>query len=175
MEANNMTTQGFDVPRGRDRAEVSPCERTAPPRHWRSEPVALEVLAEAAGVQPMAKPLLDELSGFYMKSPESIYIVVNSKHSSSRRRFTVAHELAHAAHRIADNRPELCTNAFTFCQRNKSVEDICDKVAAEILMPADPVLLEVMQAGKTDSYALARQFDVSLTAMRARLRGLGLL
>ena len=106
-------------------------------------------------------------------------ISANSNHSKQRRRFTIAHELAHVAHHTAAARKDL--SFVTAAELLRSIdadvpkERLCNRIAAEILMPADLLLRSVFSAGKVDSYALAREYDVSLTAVRVRLRGLGLL
>lgn len=106
-------------------------------------------------------------------------IFVNAGDRRTRRRFSAAHELAHAAHFAVGARPELCRNGAEMTPgelESDPREKLCDRIAAEVLMPADLVLRSIFAAGgAVRPYSLAKQFDVSLTAMRARLSGLGLL
>ncbi len=97
-------------------------------------------------------------------------IFINAADPYTRQRFTVAHEIAHyLLHRdkigsgLSDNgmyRSENVTSQEEFAANNK---------AAELLMPRSLVLKYLDQGSSTYS-GMARMFDVSIPAMKARLK-----
>jgi Zn-dependent peptidase ImmA (M78 family) len=104
-------------------------------------------------------------------------IVVNSKHSSTRKRFTIAHELGHY---FIQNKPSHC-----FAHRdagNYSLEErYANNFASTLLMPEDEIIREVGNFKKTkigeqpDSELInyiANEFDVSQSAAAIRLKKL---
>jgi hypothetical protein len=89
------------------------------------------------------------------------FVVVCSKHlSSSRRRFTIAHELSHAI--IEKSGPN--------CPRvGPELERICDILATELLMPRSAFLERTHQGISIDQiFELARAFGTSLAATAIR-------
>jgi Zn-dependent peptidase ImmA (M78 family) len=62
-----------------------------------SAPVEVEKIAKYLGVRVQYEPTDDDLSGFLLRdlSRNKAIIGVNDKHSETRKRFTVAHELGH--------------------------------------------------------------------------------
>jgi len=145
----------------------------------RLQPTALETLAAAGGANVVFCNFHPSICGLLMHIQKWCCIGLNASIQFSRLRFTFAHELAHLSQFIVfPNRTHLTVEEFLSRKGKHSrdaTEKLCDKIAAEVLMPADLILLEVFQAGRVNSYTLARRFRVSLTAMRVRLRGLGLL
>lgn len=144
----------------------------------RLQPVLSEALAAAGEIEVIKKDLNRQLYGMCFSNQERTVIILNTKCKSAKQNFTFAHELAHASQSIFCGRGYNWDDIDTLDFDSKSYkakERLCNKIAAEILMPADLVLLEVFQAGRVNSYALASRFNVSLTSMRARLRNLGLL
>jgi hypothetical protein len=87
-----------------------------------------------------------------------------------RLRFTIAHEighfLLHGEHAIAERGG--ATNLATARHEREA-----DQFAAELLMPAELVRQAVLEDG-LDVERLADRFEVSVAAMRQRLRRLGL-
>ena len=98
-------------------------------------------------------------------------IAVRKGDSSTRRRFTLAHEFKHIIdHPHIDTLyPDLNVSATT----GKRVEAICDYFAACLLMPALWVQRE-WERGVHDAAVLARIFKVSPAAMKIRLAYLNL-
>jgi Zn-dependent peptidase ImmA (M78 family) len=96
-------------------------------------------------------------------------IGVNAKESHQRKRFTVAHEIAHfLLHRdkIGD---ELSDDSFYRSKLLTSKEEHqANRLAAEILMPFH-LIQQLQLEGINDIDELARRFEVSSTAMKIRL------
>ena len=97
-------------------------------------------------------------------------IVLGGCTDERRRRFTIAHEIGHFVLHPERLRPERGggVNAAWQAQEREA-----DQFAAELLMPEDLVRQAVVEQG-ADASRLADRFDVSLAAMRTRLRHLGL-
>ena len=145
----------------------------------RRAPVALRSIAKAAdirfrGCQLGNKGDAEPADGFLFATNKRFYIIYEASASRQRTRFTIAHELAHALRIVTGN----ATNARGAQRslKHTAVERQCDKIAAEILMPADLLAGAILRdEGCVNTFKLANEFDVSLTAMRIRLKGLGLL
>lgn len=95
-------------------------------------------------------------------------IYVNASHPVTRRRFTIAHECAHAM-----LHPELIGDGIVDdglyrSGLSNSVEAQANRMAADILMPRSR-LNELIQQGTTDVHSLAESFWVSEQAMAIRL------
>jgi hypothetical protein len=99
-------------------------------------------------------------SGELRRRGAGFEIVCASDLSSARRRFTVAHELAHIA--IIQTGSRAPTSG-------KEVERLCDLIAVELLMPLRLFEPSVPASlGVSDIFALARQFQASLRATAQR-------
>jgi len=97
-------------------------------------------------------------------------IVLGGCKDERRRRFTIAHEIGHFVLHPERSRPERGGGVNAAWQ---SQEREADQFAAELLMPESLVRQAVVEQG-ADAFRLADRFDVSLAAMRVRLRRLGL-
>jgi hypothetical protein len=89
------------------------------------------------------------------------FIIVCSKHlSPNRRRFTIAHELAHAIFELSGPK----------CPRSgRELERLCDMIAAELLMPWRAFKARAGDVpGPDQILQLARVFQTSLTATAIR-------
>lgn len=170
-------------PREETTAPASNCSEAISVYHRSRKPIPLEDLAAAAGIRLEERVYHPCVHGFYAEIPVGTgsrmkFIVVNAAKKRRHRAFVFGHELAHAAHHAAGNRPDLCQGdglATRGIGRNLPGEQLCDRLAAELLMPADLVVRSVFGAGRVRPYALAREFDVTIATARTRLRGLGLL
>ena len=119
----------------------------------------------------------DDLSGLLRKAPndpESFYIYVNGDHHLNRRRFTIAHEIAHfVLHRdLIGN--GISDDALYRSGLSNAVEAQANRLAADILMPwhlLDPYIekLTAIEKGVVVIKVLANAFDVSLSAMSIRM------
>jgi Zn-dependent peptidase ImmA (M78 family) len=135
-------------------------------------PVQTVTLARDLGLRVFKVPNWDdELSGMIKKNPENeggFDIFVNADHPRKRRRFTIAHEIAHAVlhpHLIGDG---VADDALYRSGLSNAVEAQANRLAADILMPRDR-LSELLSSGITSIATLASKFDVSEQAMSIRL------
>ena len=155
-------------------------------------PVKMKPLLEKLGIELVAEDLDKELSGVLIKEDQQILIAVNSNHSPTRQRFTIAHEighfvLAHPGEMFVDK--TLRQRAVVVRRDGRSSEgtDIdeveANRFAAELLMPRDFVEEEVrkrLERKPTPSRKalvgeLAKFFEASPQAMEYRLVNLGFL
>jgi Zn-dependent peptidase ImmA (M78 family) len=143
-------------------------------KHQRRPPVLLEPIARDLGLRVYKVPgWPDNISGWiYRASPEvagesGYAIEVNALHSPARRRFTIAHEIAHFIlhpHLIGDG---ITDDAMYRSGLPSAVETQANRLAAQILMPDR--LLSMEQGRSRTSEDLARIFNVSELAMKIRL------
>lgn len=120
------------------------------------------------GIWTAATDLPDSLSGFFVNHPTvGVAILVNARHWPVRRRFSYAHEYAHA---LFDRHAPVTTTR----QENASelVEKRANAFAAAFLLPADGVAGELAQLDKGRPSRLAEIiFDVANNAaMEAEIR-----
>jgi len=112
-----------------------------------------------------------DLSGMIKKSADTdsgLAIYVNANHPVRRRRFTIAHECAHAmlhSELIGDG---VVDDALYRSGLSSAVEAQANRLAADILMPRHR-LNELIQDGTTNLTELAQKFWVSEQAMAIRL------
>ena len=123
-------------------------------------PVPIDDLARALGFQVVLLFTAgDEFSG--LVSPRQKLIGINGHHHRHRRRFSLAHEIAHI---LLKHPPESHCTPGEIASYNIEA-DLC---ASEILIPGD--LLSPLLATTRNIIALSRMFDVSDEAMMRRLR-----
>ncbi len=149
----------------------------------------LSGLASELGVLIVEKELPLDCSGFVAKvekekSASGFMIVVNSNHSSERKRFTVAHELGHfvlhtksqhSNHRNGSNVVKFETRYRTKEFELGTIEREefeANQFAASLLMPAN--LVRASYRESDSAIYLSQRFKVSRGAMRKRLSDLGL-
>ncbi len=58
-------------------------------------PVNVNEIARHLGLEILVEDLDEDISGLLITSPKERSICVNKKHSRTRQRFTIAHELGH--------------------------------------------------------------------------------
>jgi len=131
-------------------------------------PVSVEDISARIGFRiiPLAG-MEDAFSGIV--SMRDALIGVNARHSYYRQRFTIAHELGHI---LLGHPPECRCTAEEVRMFNRRA----DQCAAEMLMPEE--FLMPLLSGDASPLRLARQFEVSESAMKRRLsylRGIGVL
>lgn len=138
--------------------------------------VPIDRIARTAGLQIRLGDL-GEISGMLVRRENGAVVGVNSKHSPGRRRFTIAHELAH--YLLHEGLLSHVDRDFRVNYRNEessmatNVEEIeANYFAASILMPSDFLdAVEAEDAVANDDRVkqLAKLFDVSQHAMSLRL------
>lgn len=135
-------------------------------------PVQMVALAGDLGIDVYTVPNWPaDLSGMIARTddtPSGFTIYVNQSHPETRRRFTLAHECAHAI-----LHPDLIGDGITDDALYRSglssrVEAQANRLAADILMPRNR-LDELIELGITSVAELARRFNVSEQAMAIRL------
>lgn len=151
-----------------------------------SAPVPLERLAERCRAAIRFEPFDGDLSGMVHCLPGGGGVIgVNSEHSKTRQRFTIAHELGHLLlhsdeeFHIDEKRP-LARRDEVSSQATDAREIEANQFAAELLMPEARVResLEVFAEGDEDISVedaigeLARIYRVSQLAMTHRLTNL---
>lgn len=129
-------------------------------------------IANALGIKVYRVPNWPgDLSGMVRRNDDAVGgfdIFVNANHPEVRRRFTIAHEIAHVIlhpHLIGDG---ITDDALLRSGLSNSVEAQANRLAADILMPRDK-LNECIQGGMTSVPILARHFQVSEQSMAIRL------
>lgn len=136
-------------------------------------PLDVERLAEALGLQVGYMPMDDGLSGILEKTSGGWRILINSFHHPLRRRFTIAHEIAHyLLHRKQKDRFE----DLLFARRtsmNDRIEREADKFAAELLMP-ESEFLRLVNGGVRKLSDLSDKFGASIAAVKFRADQIGL-
>ena len=141
-------------------------------KHQGSAPVNLIPLAEDLGIDVFRAARWDpNISGFIRRNAfdlDRFEIFVNGRHPYVRRRFTIAHEIAHAvlhSDRIGDGITE---DGLLRSGLPEPIEWQANRMAADILMPwhlLDPVIAE----GELEIEEIARMFEVSQQAVAIRL------
>lgn len=136
-------------------------------------PVPVIALAGKLGIRVYNAPWPDNISGRIQKDEQrggssGFAIFVNKAHPETRRRFTIAHEIAHYVlheHAIGDG---VFDDALYRSGLTNAIEVEANKLAADILMPWRLLNLQVQELGY-DVDALAKKFKVSPQAMSIRL------
>jgi hypothetical protein len=146
-------------------------------RHQQEPPVNVVPIARDLGLEVYrAHGWPEDQSGVIIKdngTPSGYAIFVNAIHPEVRRRFTIAHEIAHfILHRdlIGDG---IQDDTLYRSGLSNRVEAQANKLAADILMPRH-LIEAVVSAGRVaadDVAGLARIFNVSRGAMSIRLLG----
>jgi Zn-dependent peptidase ImmA (M78 family) len=142
--------------------------------HQQAAPVQTIDIAEALGIKVYKVDNWPEnLSAMIRKDEdrggESGYaIYVNGKHPRVRRRFSIAHEIAHfALHKslIGDG---ITDDALYRSNMSNAVEAQANRMAADILMPWH-LIRQATDAGINTVETLAKHFDVSKSTMSIQL------
>lgn len=142
--------------------------------YQKTAPVDVFNLARAMGIQVKRSPHLgDDIAGLIRKDRSGSYrIVTNASHPIVRRRFTVAHEIAHfVLHRdlIGDG---IKDDVLYRSGLGGALEVQANSYAANILMPWH-LIMEIVEKLPEDSTnlieELAEKLRVSKTAMSIRL------
>ncbi len=136
-------------------------------------PVNVVGIAERLGVNvwednlphPISgKLFIDKLNG----GSSGFSIVVNKSESNPRKRFTIAHEIAHFILHRGDLNDGIVEDALFRGALSSKKETEANQLAADILMPF-PLIQKLMSQGKRTLSELGEALDVSKHAMAIRL------
>jgi len=136
-------------------------------------PVDLEGLAAKLGLAVEYAELPSGLSAQLRREGPVYVIRINRRHTAPRQRFTLAHMIAHyLLHRdlIGEGIED---DALYRSGLGPAFESEANRLAAELLMPAE-LVRRLHRSGLRSAEALAAAFQVSEEAMRIRLEQLGL-
>eukprot|EP01035_Chromulina_nebulosa_P023108 gene23108-29941_t len=142
-------------------------------RHQTTSPIQIIPIAEELGLSVYKiEDWPNDLSGKLQKDTDSksgFSIYVNANHPDERRRFTIAHEIAHfILHRHLIEGDVLVDDALYRSGLSNAVEAAANKMAADILMPWR-LIDSSINSGINTVPDLAKQFKVSNSAMSIRL------
>jgi Zn-dependent peptidase ImmA (M78 family) len=141
----------------------------------RKAPVDLDGMAQAFGVQVLFDDdMPSDISGKIERLGKSFQITINGRHAPRRRRFTLAHELAHfILHRDLIESGVVDNAMYRSATLSDDIERQANRFAADLLMPA--ALVQAAWRDGVRSYVeMASRFDVSEEAARIRMRDLRL-
>ena len=144
---------------------------------WHQRPLPIDPIqiAEQLGIKVFTAGLEPNISGMLIKEPgKDPEIYINSSDSTSRRRFTCAHELGHYVKRVATGTAEWATIDYRGPLTSEGTdpdEIYANQFASSLLMPRKEVERLHKELGVA---ALAYEFGVSEEAMNFRLVNLKL-
>lgn len=126
---------------------------------------SLELLAQRLGVNEIIEENLPFEGGLFQMGDGRLVIKLNVHSPLSRKRFTLAHEIAHLL--LGTIPARRSTN-----KSDPELERACDSIAAELLMPAEDAISLVRSFGVPSPQnlrAIASKFEVSLHAAAIRI------
>ncbi len=146
-------------------------------------PVPLPQIAKSCGLQVVVDSLEGDLSGFLYQKKDRAIIGVNTRHSSSRQNFTIAHELGH--YLLHDQESLHVDHEFRVRLRNDVSSQGTDEAereanffAASLLMPKHFIEKDLEHVEYVDLFDdsflrnMARKYGVSTQALVNRLKNL---
>ncbi len=142
---------------------------------WSPPPFGPETFAAALGIPVIQSNRPVPWDAALVPFADGPRIICNGLvRSAARRRFSVAHEIAHCFFADADERARMRTanrDAYDESPESRRLERMCDLGAAELLMPQPWFGEAVSEAGFTAESvtALAGRFGVSLEAAGLRM------
>lgn len=141
-------------------------------RFWDMKlPVDSAAIARAAGVRVLANSQMGSDIGWFHEVGGTPTIEINAQESNVRKRFAVAHELAHFGLRHG---PQPRDSVYAFSVANREPLSIdANLFALELLMPAIVVDGLIDRRGISDFDRLVSMFNTSGCAMEHRLQTLG--
>jgi hypothetical protein len=136
-------------------------------------PVDVLGIATTFGIAVWEQELEKGISGKLTRDPinggpSGFSILVNAPESLTRKRFTVAHEIAHYLLHRTKMGEEIADDTFYRSGLSSAQEVEANKLAADIIMPY-PLIYSLQRTGVSGVPELANILQVSLTAMMIRL------
>ena len=135
-------------------------------------PVSLESVAAQFGIRDIRYERIPVDACLIPTSATEYKVVVSSEASQSRQRFSLAHEIAHAAiHALIPETRRFATRTIFTQPQSRVEERLCDAIAARLLMPGGLIRLAWSQREISIPLiqAVARDARVSLAAAARRL------
>ena len=142
--------------------------------------IDLVKLSDSLGIEVIAESRNDDKNGYITYDNNVFTIFVNANHGNSRRRFSIAHELAHyVLHSdIVKEKKQVDRNGACSLEKEKEVE--ANKLAAKILMPDILVkdylstlgIIESSEINREIVLKVAKRFSVSEMAAILKLEDL---
>ena len=141
--------------------------------------IPVDEIAEKEGASIMFKQFNNEISGLLLRQGDNAIIAVEKDQPHTRRRFTVAHELAHLMlHHGKELRVDTKFRVNLRSPESSTAEDVeeieANAFAAALLVPEtflkkdlEGVVFDVEDTEQVDK--LAKRYDVSTQAMTIRL------
>lgn len=144
-------------------------------------PIDIKSILESKGYIYIEVDFIENIDAMFLKKNSRLYIGVNKKHSNTRKRFSLAHELGHKElfHNLSyytstpsiDRPPE---NPYMEHKKNhKILEAEANEFAGELLVPLE--MLKKQYSKSKDLNLLAKIFDVSPAVLSIRVSSQGLL
>lgn len=177
MIETNVLTRARVRPFSREWHRLQPSVRETIEGHFGSTPVRISRVAEDFGLDVLTAPLPANISGEIRPIevwPRRYRIKINRYETSSRQRFTCAHELAHYLLHEDKISSGIVDTVLYRSQLSNALEAEANRLAADLLMPFPLLCRYVDQfcAGDfeaVDAKLMAEHFAVSEMAMRFRL------
>lgn len=135
-------------------------------------PMNIEAVAEFLGLEVVEEIMDNDLSGYLEERNGSWIVGVNALHHKNRRRFSIAHEIAHYVLHVGQQQQFRDTTFARRTSESNPMERDADNFAANLLMPENRVR-ELISSGVTTLSGLAENFGVSALAMKYRVKELG--
>ncbi len=131
----------------------------------------LSELIEDLGIKVYQEKFEDDrisgLSAWVSKTEGIAVIYINTSHPVDRRRFTLAHELAHLVMNFPDD--------YT----NKKIEKLCNRFAAALLIPKEQLVRELGPKRKSihmkELKLIKAQYGISVQSLLRRANDLGII
>lgn len=129
-------------------------------------------LARLQGVQRIIMSSSLDTSGRLIRIGQELVVVLNGRELPERRNFTCCHEIAHTFE--LDDSPKFREAARLDCIPSSVEEYLCDRAAAEMLMPAKLFRqsAEALEPSIDSVSRLSKSFATSISATIVRLGGL---
>jgi len=143
-------------------------------RYRQRLPVDVASLAAELGIPVERVPMDNAISGKLTNHGDRMSISVNSRHSRTRQRFTIAHEIGHAilhnyliGEGITDNAAYRANGVAGNPNIGPREETEANKFASSLLMPAEAII--ELQNQELNREQMAQALDVSPSALDVRL------
>lgn len=134
-------------------------------------PVHAELLAEKWGVISIEHQPISS-AGMLLPGRSGYKIILNESHSGSRQRFSLAHELGHLLLHKCGMSGSITSARFRGSDEGSQAEEqLCDQIAAEILMPSMAFYEDGWMEGWSlrSLRTLADKYDTSIPATARRM------